>query len=54
MVHRLAVDSYDLGRFEDPAFVHHIDVDDPTPVTQGPMRMDPAAEEWLLGTWLKE
>ena len=54
VVHRLAVDSYDLGRFENPAYVHHIDVEDQTPVTQGPMRMDAAAEKWLLGTWLVE
>lgn len=54
MVHRLAVDSYDLGKFEDSRFVHEIVVEDQTQVTQGPMRMDPQAEEWLLGTWVVE
>ena len=54
MVHRLAVDQYDLGKFEDSRFTHHIEVEDQTQVTQGPMRMDPEAERWLLGTWLVE
>ena len=54
VAHRLAVGPYDLGEFTDPAFTHEIAVEDRTPVTQGPMRLDPAAEKWLLETWIKQ
>lgn len=40
-VPRLAVEQYDLGCFTSPKYVHKIEVDDVTPVSQACIKLSP-------------
>lgn len=51
-IDHLAVDPTDLGCFKDPAYVHHIELADTTPIDQPPFRGTPEVEKWLKEEWL--